>query len=299
MVVRIAIHDIVEGNHVDAKTRDSDTGEIRVLPGHYHVIARCVYPRVIGIQLAFGRKQPGLAGIQDAVFVVIAQVGQAGDNRHREEVIGAIIGAKVINQADEIQRHVAIVADQIGPDHLCADGQDGPGGIIRIFVGRWIERIDSVDGLFDFQRCLSTKVIIGVAIGICRQSGRGVVGIDRHTVFIRAGGYLVAQDAFGCKQPLFINIEETILVGIADVEAEAIVNLDRTKIIGIVKRGTGIVDDAVDYQCIHTVIGDQVGPYHVVTHCQQHALCVIGVLFQRRIERILGIDGLLDAHGWA
>ena len=73
---------------------------------------------------AAGGEHPGLARLQQAVVVGIADVVAAGEDRRRVDARDAV------GDGDAGKRHVAGGADVVGPGDGAADGQYRPGALL-------------------------------------------------------------------------------------------------------------------------------------------------------------------------
>ena len=155
-----------------------------------------------------GRIGPGLARVEQAVAVGVADVEAVDQHGRRVEVVGGVGGrAVVVGDRHGVQREGARIADKIGERHRGADED-----------GRARRReCDLAVGLLDDGDRRRGGEVVADAVGRDRGVAEVAGGRGHDLVLVLAG----LRGPLEGVLPVLAGVEQAVLVGVADVEAAA------------------------------------------------------------------------------
>ena len=229
--------------------------------------------------------EPGLAGVEQAVAVNVTHDVGAQHHRHRAEVVGRVVGGRVVPQHDVAQRIRAGVAHLEGEGRHRAVGQDHrAAGVVGVFLHRGLLRVHRVDGLDDgdARRAGGRGAKVVRQIGVLNAHAAAVGSQHRDGVHLlactRRGGR--AHHTGRGEEPDLASVEPAVGVAVA-------VDVHRHEAVAVAQ---------VDQVQRHVrQVADEVGPDDGRADLQDRAGRQVGVFITRGRGGVHGVDGLVDA----
>ena len=192
--------------------------------------------------------EPGLARVEQAVHIGVADIGAVFHDRRRIEVVAGLAGrCVVVGDGDVGQRDAAGVGHHVGPDDLLADGDFHAGGLVGVVAVRLVagpfradERIYADSGLFDRSE---------IAVAVAAETGGEVAreaGGEAHYVHAAVHGLEVRHELAAGR------LEYEVVLVVVSVAVAELLYLARQQHAGV------IVELAEDSQVIAGYTTDQV-----------------------------------------